>query len=530
MTAHGDVAPGVARPLTGEAPRVETIPLGGSALARSVVAGNAPREWYETVPRGEGEWRARIEATARDGAAPMLGALAPALHGHGAATARLASVIAGQGVVVTIGQQPGLFGGPLYTLAKAISARALADVLQERCGVPVAPVFWAATDDADAAEAGTVAVATSSGAELLEAPPPDAPVGTPLCRAPLGDVGALFDRLLAAAGSATDVEPLATAREAYSPGATVGDAYVRLLVDVLSPLGVTVLDAGHAIVRERMAGVTDAALAGADAVAIALAARGDELRRHGHEPQVADVADLTLVFDWSQGPKSRIPVTRAMAARSLAPALRSPNVLLRPIAERAILPTVGYLAGPGELAYFAQVSAVADALGQQRPLALPRWSGEIVEPRVERALARLGVSRPELDDPDRAARLLAERALRPSEREALGGVRERIAELEANLLQLAREPGSLSEAAARGHAARFRFAAARLERRILAAAKRRERDAIALLAVAVGSVRPFGRIQERTLAFLPFVARYGSALLDAMLARAREHATRLVDG
>lgn len=497
-------------------------------LARAAVEATAPAQWYEPPPRDERGWRARVEATAGEGAAPMLGALAPALHGHGAATARLASVIAGRGAVVTTGQQPGLFGGPLYTLAKAISARALADVLQERCGVPVAPIFWAATDDADAAEAGTVAVATADGAELLEAPPPAAPAGTPLCRAPLGDVAALFERLLEASGSASDAEVLETARAAYSPGSTVGDAYVRLLGDLLSPLGVTVLDAGHPIVRERMGDVTDAALAGAEVVTIALAARGDELRRAGHDPQVGDVADLTLVFDWTQGTKSRIPAARAAAARSIAAAMRSPNVLLRPIAERAILPTVGYLAGPGELAYFAQVSAVADALGRPRPLALPRWSGEILEPRVERALVRLDLTRADLDDPDRAARRLAQRALLPGERSALDDIGRKTAEIEASLLALAGAPGSLSEATARGHAARFRFVAERLERRVLAAVKRREKESMKLLATAIGSVRPFGRAQERTLAFLPFVARYGTALLDAMLAKAREHALRLV--
>ena len=515
------------RPLTSEGPRVELTPLGGSALARAALDGTAPPEWYEPPPRGERGWRERIDA-ARDGAAGLLGALAPALRGHGAATTRLAGVVAQRGVVVTTGQQPGLFGGPLYTLSKAISARALADVLQERCGIPVAAIFWAATDDADAAEAGTVAIATAAGAERLAAPRPDAASGTPLCHAPLGDVRALFERVRLASGSAGDAELLDAARDAYAPAATVGGAYVKLLEHVLSPLGVTVLDAGHAIVRERMGDVTRAALADADVVAIALAARGDELRRLGYAPQVVEAADLTLVFDWSRGTKSRVPVARAASALSLEPGLRSPNVLLRPIAERAILPTVAYLAGPAEIAYFAQVSAVADALAAPRPLALPRWSGEVIEPRVERALARLGIARADLDDPDRAARRLAERSLRPGEQAALEEIRRRTAEIEAAVLRLAsRESGSLSEAAARGHAGRFRFVAGRFERRLLAAAKRREGEGMMLLAAAAGSVRPFGGAQERTLAFLPFLARYGSALVDAMLASAREHAVRL---
>ena len=69
---------------------------------------------------------------------------------------------AGEVLVVTTGQQPGLFGGPIYTLSKALSALAFADALQSATGIPVAPVFWAATDDTDFKEASSIAISFSS--------------------------------------------------------------------------------------------------------------------------------------------------------------------------------------------------------------------------------------------------------------------------------------------------------------------------------------------------------------------------------
>src|SRR5205823_11606054 len=58
-------------------------------------------------------------------------------------------------MAVVSGQQAGLFGGPLYTIYKALSAVKLADCLSQR-GVKAVPVFWIATEDHDFAEVATV--------------------------------------------------------------------------------------------------------------------------------------------------------------------------------------------------------------------------------------------------------------------------------------------------------------------------------------------------------------------------------------
>src|SRR6266513_871362 len=51
-------------------------------------------------------------------------------------------------IAVVSGQQAGLFGGPLYTIYKALSAVKLADCLSQR-GVKAVPVFWIASEDHD---------------------------------------------------------------------------------------------------------------------------------------------------------------------------------------------------------------------------------------------------------------------------------------------------------------------------------------------------------------------------------------------
>ena len=506
-------------------PQIITEPLGGSSLAQLALARRAPAGWFEAPPDNMAEWWGRVVRIGANGAADRaLRALGGAVRASGAAAENLERVRRENGVFVTTGQQPGLFGGPIYTWSKALSALALAEEIERSTGIPAAAVFWAATDDADAAEASSTVVALPGTAERLVAPVA-APEGTPMYDAPLGDVSVLLARLAAAAGGAAYPGPLDSTAAAYSSSATVGSAFVELLATLLNPLGIAVLDAGDERVRIAAAPVTTAAIDRAAEVALALKERGEAIRAAGHTPQVAEMNDLALVFERRDGVKTRL---RADAARRPAPEALSPNVLLRPIVERAILPTAAYMAGPGELAYFAQVSAVAAALGAEQPLAVPRWSCTIVEPRIERQLARLGLTRTDLADPAAPERRIAERALPDEARAVIAQAKDQAASLGGALGALAGGTGIIDARVAEGHARRAAWLAGRLERRILAAVKRRETEAMFALGTARASLYPFGIRQERALNFIPLLARYGPTLLDDMLAGAAVHARQLI--
>ncbi len=507
---------------------VRTEALGGSALARAALAGRVPADWYAPTPAGPAAWGDHAAAIRRQfSAGAWYELLGPALDPRGAAAARLAEVAGGAGVVVTTGQQPGLFGGPLYTLGKAISALALADALQAATGVPVAPVFWAATDDTDFAEANHTHV-VARGTLVRLAHGTDAPEGTPMSAVPLGpDVAALGAGLRDAAGTAANAPALRDALEAYAPGATVGGAYVTLLRQLLEPLGITVLDASHVAVREGGFQLLRRALLVSAAVDDAVRARGAEIAAAGFAPQVPEVAGRSLVFRYAgDGRKARVPLdeARALVPRAQRAEL-GPNVLLRPVVERFLLPTAAYVAGPGEYAYFAQVSAVARALAVSQPLAVPRWSGTIVEPQVRRALARLDADVHDLADAHALEARLARARTPASAREALAALRDA---LDGPLDALAAVPGALAPRAVEGARAQLRHKVDRLERRVVAAAKRADAQAARDLEAVRAALRPNGAPQERVLNAVPLLARHGPALVEAMLAAARAHAERVV--
>jgi uncharacterized protein YllA (UPF0747 family) len=510
-------------------PRVLSRPLGASRLAAGAMAGSLPAAWYPAAPAGVAAWKAHANAVRQEYAKnDWHTALAPAFAASGAAAERLARSADGRGILVTTGQQPGLFGGPMYGWSKALSALAFADALEEATGILVAPVFWAATYDADFVEAAVTFVAHDGEVEELLSPDP-AVKGQRLCDTPLGDVRDLLARLEGAAGAAVDPAVLEAVRSAYDPSRTVGGAYVQLLRAVLEPLGIAVLDAGHAAVVTAARAVNERALAKASETDRALAARESELRAAGFQPKVPHVKGLSLVFGVRDGVRRRIPIKEA---RGVPAGRLEPNVLLRPIVEREILPTAAYLAGPGELAYFAQVSAVAQALGTAQPVALPRWAGMIVEPHVARILERHGLNVDDLQDPHAADTRLARKQMPAGVEAALENYRAALDNANAALTAAVRAdksplaPEPVLEGARRNIAHRL----GRLERRLVAAVKHRERGLMHDLAVARASLFPLGKPQERTLNFLPFLARHGAPLLAAMRTAAVEHAARLMSG
>lgn len=526
-----------AHPPTMPVPELQilTSPLGGSALARAAIRGDSQVSgWYAPLPADVDGWRERAHAAMSRLGSGWLERLEPAFDATGEAAANLRRVAQQGGVLVTTGQQPGLFGGPAYAWVKAMSAAALALELESMLGIPVAPVFWAATDDTDFAEASDTWIATPSGAEHLVLPPTATP-GRMLEHTELPpEMDALRSRLRAACGSCVDDVPLRVVDEAWQEGRTIGDAYVRQLRALLEPLGMAVLNATHPAVRVSMDAVVRRALREAPAADAAISERCSDIEEQGFTPQVSPVPGLSLVFEDSPDGKARIPIADADSrAANASTGSLGPNVLLRPVAEQAILPTIAYVAGPGELSYFAEVSAVARAIGEPVPLALPRHSITIVEPHVRRTLERLGLAPDDFLDAHYPERKLAREAV-PAE------VTAKVAELRAAVdgamtaLERLSEGGTDSAlpppAVFRGAASQMEHRIARLERRVAAAAARADEKGQRDLAMLRGALTPGGMRQERALNLVPLFARHGRGLLTAIREAAAPHARALLSG
>jgi bacillithiol biosynthesis cysteine-adding enzyme BshC len=442
-------------------------------------------------------------------------------------------------LVVTTGQQPGLFTGPLYTVHKALSAAALARVLERRWERPVVPVFWLASDDHDFAEASQASWVGPDGSLVtaaLPARPPEAPL-TPMYRQPLGDgVRDALAALEAGLPPSEFREPtLEWLRRHYRAEATVAGAFAGALAELLSPAGIVCLDSAHPAVKRAAAPLIVHALELAADLDRDLDRRSEELGDGARTSGVSlgDGAALVML-EGAQGRDRLVAhdggfVTRRARERFSLEQLRriaageptrlSPNVLLRPVVESALLPTVAYVAGPGELRYLVLTPPVYQRLDVSRQQPVPRWSGILVEPRVDRVLDKFSLQLDDLLAPAGALESKLVRSQLPGEAvEAMAALR---AAIDAGYDTLARSAEGIDPTLARpvqGARQQALNGTQDVEKKLIQHLKRRQETELSQIARARGAVLPGGKPQERVLTVAPFLARYGPTLLTDLAA------------
>ncbi len=312
---------------------------------------------------------------------------------------------------VVTGQQVGLFGGPMFAIYKALTAVKLAEEATA-AGVDAVPVFWLATYDHDLAEVNHVSIPGSDGTpQLLATPSHDVP-GAPVSAVRFGDeINPVIEQATALLGES---EAAQFVREAYGPGETLGTAFARLYARVFADWGVILLDAFDPELSRLAEPIYRAAIERSGELSSALLQRGEALEAAGYHQQVKVTESSVLLFTIRGGARTPIhrrgtgateeflidgeqsgeKLSRAelLAQLTAHPEQFSPNVLLRPIAEDYLLPTLVYTGGAAETAYFGQAGAVYEALlGRVTPI-VPRFSATIIEPKMQRLLERHGIT------------------------------------------------------------------------------------------------------------------------------------------
>jgi bacillithiol synthase len=421
-------------------------------------------------------------------------------------------------VAVVSGQQVGLFGGPAYTIYKALSAVRTAGELSSR-GIHAVPVFWLASEDHDFAEVSSTWIFDGHrdpvrlAVETPEANGRPRPVGRIALPNPP------VEQLRQALASFPHGDRVsALVEEAYRPGATMTGAFRALLRGIFSGTGLLFLDPLDSAVHAISAPLISEALEAAGEIKARLFERNRELVSCGYHAQVHVEPKTSLFFLLEGGERStlRWKDSEFAALRDRAADI-SPSALLRPVVQDYLLPTVAYVGGPAELAYFAQSQVIYDRLLGRMPVVLARSGFTLLDERASKLLHRYKlpfaaalVPRESLDE--RLAQALVPEPLERSFEETSGAIRGRLENLAG---QIERFDPTLRASLEKSRA-KMLYQLEKLRLKTARETFRRTARAASDARFLHNLIFPQRHLQERFYSILPFLAQHGLGLVDRL--------------
>lgn len=454
---------------------------------------------------------------------------------------RLERFVEDGGYLVTTGQQPGLFGGPLYNLSKGLTAARLADTLEKRLGSPVVPLFWVSSEDHDWDEACHAdVVGVDNELHRIDVAAPDPDVAPAIHRIRLGEelaeaVREFVEQLPHTDFSGEYIELLGTA---FAPGSTLAEGFHVTLQHLLGRFGVVFTDGAHPSVKRDSSWLLLGELERAGEMEAILRKTAAALEAAGYGLQVPILEESVNLF--LEGPAGRERLYRHDGGYRLRtsgeelsgeeigrrvaadPLTLSPNVLLRPVVESALFPTLAYVGGPGEIAYFGQLRAYFAAHGIEMPVVYPRWAATPIESKIRKVLDKFDLDVAALDRPfHEVAGDIARDEMPADVRAALGKLRGTIGAGLAELKRAASGVDPTLSGPVQQVGSQAQTALDDVERKIVQAVKREAEIGLSQLEKAQVHLFPYGKPAERVQSSFYYLVRYGGALLDALYDRLR---------
>jgi len=456
-------------------------------------------------------------------------------YGCGEATLRNLQLLEEGAAAVVTGQQVGLFSGPLFTVYKALTALRLAEALNHRLKDRFVPVFWMTSDDHDFQEVNHIRVVDPSQQLVrIEYESPEGADRRPMARVRFHERVEEVHQKLSAETPDTEfkAEVLGALRRCYHPGASFSEAFGRWLMHLVGRYGIILVEPTDPRIKALCTAVFRREIEGLSPSTRAVIEQNRALQRKGYARQIEvqenrlncflvnggrvaiEVIDGQFKVKGSEEGVSKEELLGRLAKR---PDSFSPNVVLRPIVQDHLLPTIAYVAGPAEVSYFAQLKRVYEAFEVPMPIIYPRASITIVEKNIGKVMEHYGLRLQEFwKSPEAVVNRVVKEQL-PEAVEAT--IRRAAACMEKDWDTLKREVVSFEptlEATLEKAKARLRHEMDTMEKKIVQAYKRRNDILRQQVMKASLHLFPEGHLQERALSPMPYLIKYGWGFIDTL--------------
>lgn len=435
-------------------------------------------------------------------------------------------------LAIVTGQQLGIYGGPLYTILKTISTIHLAHRLEQKFNRPVIPVFWLADEDHDYDEIRGLNVLDNDEVAHVELPPVEEShptVAEMTIPEQLNEMRDKLRELLYDTDFSDELWELLD--EAFQPGSTFFEGFGQLISSLFSKHGLVLAGSNHPQVKNLTSNLLKRSIADADKVRQTLEEQTSRLTEQYHQQVTLYDSNLFYLDDkagrtkisrngsgWHAEQSEEWDTNQLVTEIEEQPEKFSPNVFLRPILQDALLPTLGYVAGPGETAYFGQMKGLYSCFNLEMPVIFPRLSATLIEPAIDRIIGELPFEFHEYDN--RIEDLESDYVDRTEQHdlEALfENWKQDIEELVDSRKDTISGIDSTLEGAVEKTTSRYFGELDKLKGKVYRSVKKQDEIQLKRIRRIKSNLFPDDDLQERTIAAIFFMNKYGIDIWDRLL-------------
>ncbi|WP_234572170.1 bacillithiol biosynthesis cysteine-adding enzyme BshC [Rhodohalobacter sp. 614A] len=437
-------------------------------------------------------------------------------------------------IAVVTGQQLTMLGGPLFTVYKILTAIHFAQKWQEQYNIPAVPVFWLADEDHDYDEIAGLGFPWKDDYKSVQLDK-GSEVGQRVSEIELDTNFATFKKQVIESQYDTDfTDPLwRILDKCYSEGETIGMAFGKLILSLFEEYGVVLAGTAHTEIKEHLVSTMIQSVEKVEEQFQALKNQTDKLVSNGYHGQVH--LQPSNLF-WIDDDKKRIKLsyenntwtvddgdkswTSAELIEEISeqPERFSPNVFLRPVLQNELLPDFAYIAGPGEISYYAQTKEFYSGFNQKMPVIMPRFSATLVESGIDRIFEKLPFEFADYNDriEDLESKFI-EKSDSPDIESIFDEWKKSIENVSEERVGEIKEVDPTLEGSSEKAIAAFFTELDKLKGKVYRSVKDQEKTQLNRIRKIKANLFPNANLQEREIASIYFLNKYGLDIWDELL-------------
>lgn len=443
--------------------------------------------------------------------------------------------------VVIGGQQAGVLLGPLYTLHKLISIVRLAKEQSEKLHIPVVPVFWIAGEDHDFDEVNHLFFHEASRWEKRGYPKRilskqmvhDTPIEHQ-------EMESYIHRVCRALGETPHTKAIQRRLlTSLQEGDTWTTYFAKLVHFFFQEEGLLLIDASDRNLRKLEKPFFQELLHRSRDISENLQKRQRTLQSSHFSPLIQTESDCAHLFVQEEGERALLYHTEEVGVfrtksggtytiAQLEQMLEeeevfplSNNVVTRPLMQEHVFPTLAFIAGPGEIAYWGELTDLFTTFRLEMPIVMPRLSITLETGHMANARKKLNLSIENcFGDGLMEKQQELQKAFAPQ------SVHDTITTLQAHIQQQHKAIQHLVSEYDRGlnlftekNELLLQVQLEKLHKEVRKSTLRKHGTTFNRMEQVVAGFQPQGGYQERTWNLLPFVNEYGLQLIQDLISQ-----------